>query len=107
MKLLSIPVVKLGLVVAVIAPLAVAVNAPVHDPFFDIVSLIFLNAIVTGAPEPDLWAKIRTKEMSVGEFLYLWYYRSSHGFLGSATAYFAHRNQWSSIADGKTEEKPK
>lgn len=95
-KTLSIPLVKFGLAVAVVAPVAAAVNAPLHDPFFDILGLIFLNAIVTGAPEPDMW-----KTMPPGEFLYLWYYRSSHGFLGSATAYFAHRNMWGQIAGGK------
>ena len=101
LKLLSFPLVKLGLATAIVVPVAIAMDAPVHDPFFDILGLILLNAIVTGAPEPDLWAKIHAQEMTFGEFIYLWWYRSSHGFLGSATAYFAHRNQWPKISDGE------
>lgn len=95
MKLMSLPAVKLGLATAIVAPIAIASNAPVHDPFFDILGLIFLNALVTGAPEPDMW-----KTVSFGEFMYLWFYRSSHGFLGSATAYFAHKKMWPEISGG-------
>jgi hypothetical protein len=92
-KAASIPAVKLGLAAIVVAPLAIAVDAPVRDPFFDMLGLILLNAIVTGAPEPDM-----LKTITVGEFMYLWFYRSSHGFLGSATAYFGHKNMWPNIS---------
>lgn len=98
-KLLSIPIVKLGLAMMVVAPLAIAADAPVHDPFFDILGLILLNAIVTGAPEPDMWNTV-----SKGQFMYLWFYRSTHGFLGSATAYFSHRNVWPKISGPSVEQ---
>jgi len=94
MKLASIPIVKLSLAALIVTPVAIAMNAPVHDPFFDILGLILLNAIVTGAPEPDMW-----QQMTVGQFAYLWFYRSSHGFLGSATSYFSHRNHWPKVED--------
>ena len=96
MKLMSVPIVKLGLVATIAVPVAIVANAPVHDPFFDILGLIFLNAIVTGAPEPDMWAQV-----TPGQFFYLWFYRSSHGFLGSATSYFSHKNQWPTMPERK------
>lgn len=92
-KLLSAPLMKFGLAAMIAVPVAIVADAPVHDPFFDILGLIFLNAIVTGAPEPDMW-----KVLTAGEFFYLWFYRSSHGFLGSATAYFGHKNMWGRIS---------
>ncbi len=96
MKLLSIPAVKLGLAIAIAAPIALVADAPVHDVWFDIVLFFALNSIVTGAPEPDLW-----KTMSVSEAMYLWYYRASHSFLASATSYFAHPSTWGKVPEGK------
>lgn len=70
---------------------AVETGFPIRDPWFDLVCLMALASIVGGEPEPDLKLNFR-------EFIYLWFYRSSHLMLSVATAYFLHKNKWESIS---------
>jgi len=72
---------------------AVATGLPVHDPWFDLVLIMWVGSVVNGQPEPDLWGKI-----TVSEFMYLWFYRSSHLFISAATAYLIHKNKWTEIS---------
>lgn len=92
--LIKIPtILKLVVYSSIIFSAAAVGDLPVHDPWFDVVLIMWIGSIVNGQPEPDLWGKI-----SVSEFLYLWFYRSSHLFISAATAYLIHKNKWSEIS---------
>lgn len=90
-----------AVIVSGIAAVGLA-GAPVANPWFDMFAGYFLlqalNAFVGGAPEPDVFQKIKRNEMGWGEFWYLWFYRSSHLFLSQATAFFLHPEKWKDIS---------
>lgn len=92
------PLLKGGAIAAAFFGLAVATGLPIHDPWFDLVCIMAIGAFVGGEPEPDLWAQVKRGEMTVAEFLYLWFYRSTHLFISAATAYLLHKNKWSQIS---------
>lgn len=70
----------------------------IHNIFFDYAVFILISSIVAGAPEPDMM-----NQLSFREFMYLWYYRSSHLLVASATAYFIHKDKWKDIASTTVE----
>jgi hypothetical protein len=86
--------VKLLTVAAVAYTAAFASGLPVNDIWFDAVLFMVVSSIVGGEPEPDL-------DLPLRKFLYLWFYRSTHLFVSTATAYFIHKNKWPEISGNK------
>ena len=99
-KALSVPLVKIALVGAAVTSGALLLGMPIHDPWFDYVLFIVGSAVVAGMPEPDT-------DLSGGKFTYLWFYRTAHLLVASATAYFIHKSKWGDIRghDSPEEEK--
>ena len=97
-KALSVPLVKVALVGAAITSGALLLGMPIHDPWFDYVLFIVGSGIVAGEPEPDC-------ELRGWHFAYLWFYRSTHLLVASATAYFIHKNKWAVISEPKEDAK--
>lgn len=91
-KFLSVPLVKIALVGAGVTSAAFAFGLPIHDPWFDYVLFVAASGIVAGEPEPDC-------ELKGAPFAYLWFYRSTHLLVASATAYFIHKNKWADIGN--------
>lgn len=87
----ALPVIKGVALLAAFFTTAIVTGFPFNDPWFDIVILMGIGSIVGGEPEPDL-------QLTTRQFLYLWFYRSSHLFISSATAYFLHKNKWDTIS---------
>lgn len=97
---------KLGVLIGVLlAASPVIGDLPVQNGWFDAFSLVtfaaMARAIVGGEPEPDVIRKVTAKEMSWHEFYYLWFYRSSHLFLISPTAYNMHPEKFGMISGAK------
>lgn len=91
---MTLGLVKLAFIGAALFLVSSAVpGIDIHNIFFDYAVFILISSIVAGAPEPDM-----LKQLTFKEFLYLWYYRSSHLLVASATAYFIHKDKWKDIA---------
>lgn len=93
-KALSVPLVKIAVVGAAVTSGALVMGMPIHDPWFDYVLFIVGSGIVAGEPEPDC-------DLRGWPFAYLWFYRSTHLLVASATAYFIHKNKWGDIGQPK------
>ncbi len=59
----------------------------VHDPWFELVAILAVGAIIMGMPDP--------KEDST--VLYKWVYRSTHIFFNIATNFLMHESAWKAL----------
>lgn len=94
--------VKLAFVGAALLLVSSVPGIDIHNIFFDYAIFILISSIVAGAPEPDM-----ATQLSLKEFVYLWFYRSSHLLVASATAYFIHKDKWAAIAEKEPEGEAK
>lgn len=59
----------------------------IHDPWFELATILALGALVSGMPDP-------TTESTTA---YKWAYRSLHLFFNIATHFFAHPSAWRAL----------
>lgn len=89
-SLLLLKIVRFTAIIAVIFVASTWIGFPVHDIWFDYVLFLIASSIVAGEPEPDT-------TLPLAKFFYVWFYRSTHLMVASATAYFIHQKNWGDI----------